>query len=78
MVESFREHIGDIWTKNELIKVEKSAAYSEDKYIHYVSSLMGSHTSFIKKTKQLEYNLYKGNLYLINSINSKPIKLESF
>ena len=78
MVESFREHIGEIWNKNELIKVEKSEAYSENKYIHHVSSLMGSHTSFIKKTKQLEYNLYRGNLYLINSNNSKPIKLERF
>ncbi len=78
LVESFREVIGDLWTKNELVQLDTSEAYSENEYLHHFSSLMGSHTTFIKKSKKMENNLFKNDLYLINSKTSKPIKLEKF
>ena len=78
MVESFREIIGDLWTRNELVQLDTSEAYSENEYVHHFSSLMGSHTTFIKKSKKMEHGLFKNNLYLINSKPTKPIKLEKF
>ena len=78
LIESFREIIGDLWTKNELVQLDSSEAYSENEYVHHFSSLMGSHTTFIKKSKEMEYGLFKNNLYLINSKPIKPIKLEKF
>ena len=78
MVESFREIIGDLWTRNELVQLDTSEAYSENEYVHHFSSLMGSHTTFIKKSKTMAHGLFKNNLYLINSKPTKPIKLEKF
>ncbi len=78
LVESFREVIGDLWTRNELVQLDSSEAYSENKYVHHYSSLMGSHTTFIKKSKRMEHGLFKNNLYLINSKPTKPIRLEKF
>ena len=35
MVESFREIIGDLWTRNELVQLDTSEAYSENEYVHH-------------------------------------------
>jgi len=78
LVESFREVIGDLWTKIELVQLNSSEAYSENEYLHHLSSLMGSDTTFISKSKKMEHSLFKENLYLINTKNTKPIKLEKF
>ena len=78
LVQSFREVIGDLWAKNELVQLESSEAYSENDYLHDLSSLMGSHTIFRRISKRMEHCLYKENLYLINSTHTKPIKLEKF
>lgn len=78
LVESFREITGDVWNRFELIKVDLTESFSENEYMHYFSSLTGSDTTFIKKEMNVEYNLYKNNLYLINKNLSKPIKLEKF
>ncbi len=78
LVQSFREVIGDLWARNELVQLESSEAYSENDYLHDLSSLMGSHTIFRRISKRMEHCIYKENLYLINSMHTKPIKLEKF
>ena len=52
--------------------------FSEQKILHQYSNLMGSHTIFKRKSKNIPYILFKDNLYLISSINLRPIKLEIF
>tara|TARA_B100000886_G_scaffold322635_1_gene265792 strand:+ start:144 stop:1709 length:1566 start_codon:yes stop_codon:yes gene_type:complete len=78
LVELFREVMGDLWTKIELVQLNTSEAYSENEYLHHLSSLMGSDTLFQSKSIKMENCLFKENLYLINSKNTKPLKLEKF
>ena len=78
LLKLFKNHMGDIWDKKELIRVESSEVFSERNIFHQYSNLMGSHTIFKKKSKNIPHILFKDNLYLISSTNSKPIKLEIF
>ena len=78
LLKLFKNHMGDIWDKKELIRVESSEVFSERNIFHQYSNLMGSHTIFKKKSKKIPHILFKDNLYLISSTNSKPIKLEIF
>ena len=78
LLELFKNNMGDIWDKKELIRVESSEVFSEQKILHQYSNLMGSHTIFKRKSKNIPYILFKDNLYLISSMNLRPIKLEIF
>ena len=78
LLKLFKNHMGDIWDKKELIRVESSEVFSERNIFHQYSNLMGSHTIFKKKSKKIPHILFKDNIYLISSTNSKPIKLEIF
>ena len=78
LLKLFKNHMGDLWDKKELIRVDSSEIFSERNIFHKYSNLMGSHTIFKKKSKKIPHILFKDNLYLISSTNSKPIKLEIF
>ena len=78
LLETFKNHMGNIWDKKELIRVESTEAFSENNFLHQYSNLMGSHTIFKRKSKKIPHILFKDNLYLISSKNLKPIKLEKF
>ena len=78
LLELFKNNMGDIWDQKELIRVESSEVFSEQNILHQYSNLMGSHTIFKKKSKNIPQILFKDNLYLISSMNLRPIKLEIF